>query len=369
MRPIAAPVLACRVIVNIGLPDWSISRPGKTQSTMTILVTGSAGFLGSWLVERLLSGGNTVVSVDNLVSGYADNVIQNPNHSFHEANILDLSALTELMHGCEVVYHTAALAYEGLSVFSPYQITQNIVSGSVSVMTAAIRNGVRRIVNCSSMSRYGVNRLPFRETLEPKPRSPYGVAKVAAEHQLNLLGELHGVEVAHVVPHNIIGPRQNYTDPYRNVTSIMINLMLQDRQPIIYGDGEQKRCFSYVTDVLFTLERLGECSLEEHGEVFNVGPDEQFISINELANTIADLLRFSLRPQYVPGHRAEVALATCSADKIRSRFGYETRTSLSDGLQRTIGYIQRRGPLPFNYHLRLEILNDQVPATWRDRVF
>jgi len=337
---------------------------------MRIFVTGGAGFLGSWLVETFVEAGHDVVSVDNFIGGSPENVIKSPAHSFHEADILDLDQMTQWMAGCEVVYHTAALAYEGLSVFSPHLVTQNIVSGSVSAMTAAIQNRARRFVQCSSMARYGSGIPPFRETHDPRPEDPYGMAKLCAERQITLLGDLHGVEVVIAAPHNIIGPRQKYDDPFRNVASIMINLMMQGRQPIIYGDGTQKRCFSYVTDVLSTLTRMVDCPLEMPGEVFNVGPDEQPVTINELAETIAELLGFALDPVYVPARPAEVKLAVCSSDKIRQRFGYMTQVSLRDGLAAMIEHIRRSGgPRPFKYHLPIEILNESVPATWRERRF
>ena len=336
---------------------------------MKVYVTGGAGFLGSWLVEELLKDGHTVVSVDNMVGGYHDNVISHPNHQFYLGDITDLARMTELMDGVDVVFHTAALAYEGLSVFSPTLVTNNIVTGSTSIATAAIRNRVKRIVNCSSMARYGENRVPFSEDMEPHPHDPYGIAKYAAEMQLNLLADVHKFEVVHAVPHNIIGPRQKYDDPFRNVASIMINLMLQGRQPIIYGDGNQLRCFSFVDDDLFVLKRLMTYDIKEQGEKFNIGPDEEPVTINELARRIARLLDFDLRVQYHDARPCEVKLATCSADKIRRVFGYETKVTLDQGLQSIIDYIRSRGTRKFEYHLPIEIENATLPKAWKDRLF
>lgn len=336
---------------------------------MKIFVTGGAGFLGSWLIEDLLGAGHSVVSVDNMVGGYGDNIVRHEDHRFHQADILDLDRMSELMSGCDVVFHTAALAYEGLSVFSPALVTNNIVGGSVNLATAAVRNRVRRFVNCSSMARYGENRVPFTEDMAPRPHDPYGVAKVAAEMQIDLLGKIHGFEVVHAVPHNIIGARQKYDDPFRNVASIMANLMLQGRQPIVYGDGTQMRCFSFVQDDLFVMRRLIDCDLIEHGEKFNVGPDEEFVTINELAARIARLLDFDLNIEYHDPRPCEVKLATCSADKIRQRFGYRTEVTLDQGLQTIIEYIRKRGTRHFKYHLPIEIQTAQLPRSWRDRLF
>lgn len=336
---------------------------------MRIVVTGAAGFLGSHLTEAFVKLGHSVVGIDNMVGGYEDNVVQHPNHSFHFGDITDLARMNELLSGCDVVYACAALAYEGLSVFSPTLVTNNIVTGTTTLATAAVNNGVKRFVNCSSMARYGANSVPFTEDMPPRPEDPYGVAKVAAEMQLDLLGRVHGFEVIHCIPHNIIGAKQRYSDPFRNVASIMVNLMLQGRQPIVYGDGQQKRCFSFVQDVISILVKLVDCDLVEHGERFNVGPDEEPVTINELAQRIARLLNFDLRIEYHDTRPCEVRLATCSADKIRKRFDYKTQMSLDGGLQSIIDYIKVRGVRPFEYHLPIELHTKQLPRAWRDRLF
>ena len=160
--------------------------------------------------------------------------------------------MSEILKGVDVVCHAAAYAHEGLSTFSPKLICSNNVTGSTSVFTAAIKNKVKRIVYCSSMARYGDIMTPFKESDRVNPVDPYGVSKVAAENILKILSKSHGIEYNIAVPHNIIGPKQRYIDPYRNVASIMINLILQDRQPTIYGDGEQKD-LSRILMTVFTV--------------------------------------------------------------------------------------------------------------------
>jgi len=148
----------------------------------------------------------------------------------------------------------------------------------------------------------------------------------------------------------------------------MINLMLQGRQPIIYGDGEQKRCFSFVQDDIDILESLA-FSENAVGQIINIGPDDEFISINELARVLADIMNFDLDPIYMPGRPQEVKLANCSADKARELLGYETKWTLRQGLEAMIEWIQQRGTKPFKYHLDLEIINEKTPRTWTDRLF
>jgi UDP-glucose 4-epimerase len=336
-------------------------------SPRTYFITGVAGFLGSHLAEHFLQQGHRVIGCDNLIGGYLDNVP--PGVEFYTADCSDLARMRDLMRGADVVYHTAALAYEGLSVFSPHLVTNNIYSSSISVMSAAITNKVERFIFCSSMARYGTQpTVPFTEDMTPMPQDPYGIAKYATEVTLRNLAEVHGIELVIAVPHNIIGPRQKYDDPFRNVASIMINLMLQGRQPIIYGDGSQMRCFSFIDDVVAPLEQMALLPSVVN-ETINIGPDEEFITINELAEHVARLLDFKLQPVYVPGRPQEVRKATCSAEKARAMLGYKTTTSLDDGLRSMIAYIQKRGVKPFHYHLELEIVSDKTPRTWKDRLF
>ena len=333
---------------------------------MKVFISGIAGFLGSHLADSFLKDGHKVVGCDSLIGGELDNVPAEAE--FYQYDCCYRNAMLKITQGCDLVYHTAATAYEGLSVFSPHLITQNIVTGSVALFSAAIENKVKRIIFCSSMARYGTNKIPFKEDYIPKPQDPYGIAKVAAEEILRNLCETHGVEYTIAVPHNIIGPRQKYDDPYRNVASIMINLMLQKRQPIIYGNGGQKRCFSYIDDDLFCLKKM---ATDENivGEIINIGPDEEFISINELANRIANIIRFNLNPVYVNERPKEVQLATCSAEKARKLLGYKTKTKLDEGLLKMINYIKSKGVKKFRYHLDLEIINELTPKTWKDRLF
>jgi len=330
-----------------------------------IFITGAAGFLGSHLAKRMLEKGHEVVGCDNLMGGYLDNVPADVE--FYQYDCIFLNSMNKIIKGCDIVYHCAATAYEGLSVFSPHLISKNIYEASASVMSAAAANNVNRFVFCSSMARYGENHVPFKEDMEPKPQDPYGISKYASELLLRNMAETHGMEYVIAVPHNIIGPKQKYDDPYRNVAAIFINLMLQGKQPIIYGDGEQKRCFSFVQDDIDCLEKL---AFQEglNGEVVNIGPDEEFITINQLAKTIADLIGFDLNPIYVPDRPQEVKFANCSAEKARKLLGYETKYALKQGLQEMIDYIRERGAKPFKYHLDLEIVNQKTPRTWKDRM-
>lgn len=334
---------------------------------MKIFITGVAGFLGSHLAERMLELGHDVGGCDDLSGGYYDNIPDGTE--FYQQDCGDLNAMTELLKEVDVVYHCACAAYDGLSVFSPAHICRNTFQNTACVASAAVAQGVKRFVYCSSMSRYGRQEsTPFTEDMTAKPVTPYGISKVAAENLLQCLSGVHGMEVVIAVPHNIIGPRQKYDDPFRNVASIMINRMLQGKRPIIYGDGEQKRCFSFVQDCVSCLEKM---AFQDNaaGQVINIGPDEEFVTINELGRTIADLIGINFDPLYVKERPLEVKLATCSANKARELLGYQTTCSLRQGLQTMIGHIMEKGTKEFDYDLHLEISNGRTPKTWVNKMF
>ena len=332
-----------------------------------VFITGVAGFLGSHLADAFLARGYRVAGCDNMIGGYEDNVPESVE--FHTLCLSDdFDKVTEVMRGTDIVYHCAATAYEGLSVFSPRIVTKHIVDASVAAITAAVINKVKRFVNCSSMARYGKQRIPFHEKMDARPVDPYGAGKVAVERLLKNIADTHGMEWVIAIPHNIIGPRQKYDDPYRNVASIMANLMLQGRQPIIFGDGEQRRCFSFVQDCVDPLVKMGTAGNVVR-EYINIGPDEEFVSVNELARVLADIIGFDLKPVYYPERPQEVKHAHCSSKKARKLLGYETKYTLRQGLEELVGYIRERGPKPFTYHLPIEIVNEKTPKPWKDQLF
>ena len=329
-----------------------------------ILVTGAAGFLGSHLSEKLQNLNYKVVGIDSMIGGDLDNLPK--NIEFHKMDCCDFDSLNKIMNGIDVVYHCAATAHEGLSVFSPVEISKNNYLATVSVIASAINNKIKRIVYCSSMARYGDQSTPFTEDMEPRPVDPYGISKVAGEQVLKCLCDLNKVEWAIAVPHNIIGPKQKYDDPFRNVVSIMINRLLQKKRPIIYGDGEQKRCFSYIDDCIDSLLALVD-NKSINRDIVNIGPDEEFVTINEIAEICSNVTGSNLKPEYHPDRPKEVKHATCSADKARKLLNYSTKTDLYTGIKKTFEYIKIKGPKKFNYHVDLEIINELTPKVWLDK--
>ena len=333
---------------------------------MHIFITGVAGFLGSNLADYYLEKGFKVSGNDNLIGGEKQNL--DPKVNFYQYDCENLEKNNKYFKDVDVVIHAAAFAHEGLSVFSPYLITKNIFSGSVAVFTAAIKQKVKRIVYCSSMARYGNISQPFKEIDTPNPVDPYGIAKLSAEKVLINLSNTHGIEYNIAIPHNILGPKQKYDDPFRNVASIMINLMIQNRQPVIYGDGNQTRSFSDVNDCIYCIDKLAT-DKNITSETFNIGPDENYITINELYKKISNILKFNKEPMYYPDRPNEVKYSNCSADKAREMLGYRTEFDVDRSLNRMVDFITKNGPKKFIYNYDIEINNEKTPETWSKKIF
>lgn len=332
---------------------------------MKVFITGIAGFLGSHLADRFLDEGHTVIGVDSLVGGYLDNVPEGAE--FHSRDLVEHS-VEDLLEDVDLVIHAACTAYEGLSVFSPALVVANTTQATVELLSQSVKAGVKKFVYLSSMARYGTLPTPYTEDMEPKPQDPYGIAKLASERLVQNICDTHGLDWVVLVPHNIIGPRQKYDDPFRNVASIMANRLLQGKPPIIYGDGQQMRCFSFIQDVVEPLYVACQSS-DALGQVINIGPDEEPITINELSRRLQKIVGTSFEPVYTGGRPQEVKIALCSSNKARKLLGYKTGTNLDQGLTELVDWIKARGVKDFDYHLPIEIQSSKLPDTWAKRWF
>ena len=333
---------------------------------MKVFITGISGLLGSTMARFLINQGHEVVGIDNMIGGVEGNVPELA--TYIKGDILDVELMKESMQGCEVVFHTAALPYEGLSVFSPMVTATSIVSGTIATASAAIHNKIRLFINCSSMARYGEQTPPFTEDMQPAPVDPYGLAKVNAEQHLKILSDLHGLNYLTVVPHNVIGTGQRYFDPFRNVVGIMINRCLQHKPIIIYGDGEQKRSFSNVLDCIRAIYRMMESTRTDLcGQVYNIGPDDNEISIKNLAYKVGHHCEVYPNLEHFPDRPAEVKNAFCSSQKVRDEWNYNATISVDQTLKEMVSWIKPQ-VREFEYHLPLEFITDKTPKTWTDRL-
>lgn len=328
---------------------------------MKIWITGIAGFLGSHLAEELRSQGHDVKGND---SGICNSV---PLPIIERLDCNQTRILKNLLsdHETEVLIHCAATAHEGLSSFSPSFITKNIYEASVSTFSAAIAAGVKRIVYMSSMARYGSQTLPFHEVQTPKPVDPYGIAKVAAEDTLRILAKTHGIEYVIAVPHNIIGSRQRYNDPYRNVVSIMINRALQGKPLVVYGDGLQKRCFSPIKDCLHSLIKMIDAPIS--GEIINIGPDHGEMTILQMARLIIGMTDPKLDIIHMSDRPNEVKEAYCTSSKAKKLLEFKPQQMIGECLQEMVNHIKEHGVKDFDYSFPIEI-EKGCPLTWKDKL-
>lgn len=332
-----------------------------------VLVTGAAGLLGSWLAGYLAAEGNNVYGIDNESVGFRENVPDNIKYA--KIDMRWQGAMQSLIEEVKPshIFHLASLAHEGLSQFSPRLVTENNYNIFLNLIIPTINNGLERFLFTSSTAIYGAQRPPFDEKLPLQPVDVYGVSKAATESTLAILADVHGFDYTIVRPHNIIGPRQNMSDPYRNVAAIMMNRVLQGKEPIIYGDGNQTRAFSYVDDVTPYLAKAGFLE-ETKGEIINIGPLEEF-TINHLAETILKVAeRTDLVPIHVADRPKEVKHAYCTNNKAIKLLGYKTSTKFEDGIRKMWEWAKKRGPQEFKYLDELELKGKNLPSTWGEKL-
>jgi UDP-glucose 4-epimerase len=328
----------------------------------TALVTGGAGFIGSHLADRLLHRGHKVVVFDDLSGGFLENI---PKEAFVvEGTILDISLLSEIFnqYKFDAIFHMAAYAAEGLSPFIRRFNYENNLIGSINLINLSIKHEVDRFIYASSIAVYGSNQLPMEESLIPRPEDPYGIAKLSVEMDLRCAKDTFGLPYTVFRPHNVYGEYQNIGDPYRNVIGIFFNKILRKEPLTIFGDGEQKRAFSYVDDVVFPMVDCLEIP-QTIGEVFNVGAD-QFYTINELAKAVMRAFGVEVPVKYLDA-RSEVVDAYADHTKAKKMFPcYWRSLSLEEGLDRMATWVKKVGPRETTPFSNIE-LTTGLPSSWQ----
>ena len=336
-----------------------------------VLVTGAAGFMGSHLVDYLVAEGHKVYGVDDMSGGFWRNI--HPDSHFTRFDLRDQDETRAYVQKVKptLLYHLAADATEGRSQFTPIQSTERNYVAYLNTLVPAIECGVERVVVTSSMSVYGAQPPPFSEDMEPAPEDIYGIAKAAMEKATEILAKVHGFEYVIIRPHNVYGPRQNIADPYRNVIGIFINRLLQGKGYYIYGDGKQKRAFTYVDDFTPYMALAGfkpECA----GQAINVGPRQEY-TIREMSDVLLDLFygggEPEVEPVYLPARPQEVQEAYCTVDKAERLLGYRTSVGPEDGMRKMLAWARELGPQEPRYlDGGLELTSGDVPATWREQL-
>ena len=298
---------------------------------MKILITGVAGLLGSrmasWLLETIPNC--TIIGIDDMSGGYSENI--DNRVQFYKVDCSD-DQFEEIFNRekPDYVYHFAAYAAEGLSPFiRKYNYKNNLLS-TANVINCCINNNVKRLVFTSSMAVYGKQTPPFSENLDRKPIDPYGIAKTACEHDIEIAGEQHGLDWCIIRPHNVYGKNQNIWDKYRNVLGIWMYNHLRGLPLTIYGSGEQTRAFSYIDDCLLPLWKAA--TLEKASkQIINLGGTREY-SISQAADVLIDVMGGGEKVHLEKRHEALHAWSTWQ--KSVEILDYKDNTSLKDGLSK-----------------------------------
>lgn len=309
--------------------------------TRRFLVTGGAGFIGSHLVEALVARGDRVRVLDNLSTGRMANLEPWQRQiEFIESDLTDAEAVGRAVEGVDCIFHQAALASVPRSVERPLDTHAACVTGTVLLLDAARRAGVRRVVYAASSSAYGDQPTSSkRETDLPLPISPYGAAKLAAEVYCQAFAATYGLETVCLRYFNVFGPRQDPDSPYSAVIPRFVTAMLAGRRPVVYGDGRQTRDFTYVANVV-EGNLLAADAPHVSGRVLNLA-NGRTTSLLELIAALNDLLDTGIEPQYDPPRAGDVRESMADITLARKLLGFEPRVDFREGLERSIEYYRQ----------------------------
>jgi len=308
---------------------------------MRYLVTGGAGFIGSNTVDELVRRGHSVVVLDDLSAGKEENLAEvRSKITFVKGSITDLEAVQKAMHQAEYVIHLAARTSVPRSVKDPLETNRINVEGTLNVLVAAKDNKVKRVVFSASSSAYGETpTLPKIETMQPQPISPYGLSKYVGELYAQTFGRCYGLENVSVRYFNIFGPRQDPDSPYSGVLSRFATAFLEEQQPVVYGDGEQTRDFTYVDNAV--QANLLACEAPTvSGGVFNIGTGAR-ISLNQTLEYLRRISGKKLQAKYDPPREGDIRDSQADIAKAREFLGYEPTVMFEEGLERTFAWYRQ----------------------------
>ena len=302
------------------------------------LVTGGAGFIGSHLVEALISAGCRVAVLDNLSTGNLENLKHlTGKFSLFQDDIRNQKALYVAAEGCQTIFHLAAVVSVPQTIENPIESAAINEMGSLSVFETAREKGVQRVVFSSSCAVYGDDpRLPKLEDMAPKPLSPYAVQKLAAEYYAQMFYDLHGLETTVLRYFNVYGPRQDPSSPYSGVISIFLTKALLNEPAVIYGDGKQSRDFIFVQDVV-RANLLAATARGIGGRIINIGSGKS-VAINQLWDEICAVSDRNLEPEYAAKRPGDIVASLADAGRARELLDFECETSFEAGLKSTFDW-------------------------------
>lgn len=309
----------------------------------TYLVTGGAGFIGSNIVDELLRRGQRVRVLDNFSTGREENVADFESRvEIIRGDVRDEDAVDAAVKGADYVLHQAALASVPRSIADPTANNQVNAQGTLNVLIAAKRHDIKRVVYASSSSVYGDSQeLPKVETMTPNPKSPYAVAKLAAEYYCRVYGELHGLATVSLRYFNVFGPRQDPGSQYSAVIPLFVKALLEGKAPHIHGDGEQSRDFTFISNVVNA--NLLACEANVTGaRVYNIACGGRY-TLNQLFAALRDRIGSRLEPVYGPARPGDVKHSMAAIERIQKDLGYHVGVSFEEGIDRTVQWYQTVG--------------------------
>ncbi|MGL1889334.1 MAG: NAD-dependent epimerase/dehydratase family protein [Reichenbachiella sp.] len=326
----------------------------------TSLVTGGAGFIGAHVSRELLAMGHQVMVLDDLSGG--DEAHLPEGVVFVKGSIVDHALLSQIFteHKFDYVYHLAAYAAEGLSHFIKRFNYHNNLIGSVNLINESVKHKIKCFVFTSSIAVYGGLTPPMTEDMVPVPEDPYGIAKLAVEHELRVTKEMFGLDYVIFRPHNVYGEYQNLGDKYRNVVGIFMNQLMKGDPLTLFGDGLQSRAFSYIGDVAPHIAKCVDIK-EAYGEIFNIGADQK-LTVKELAQVVMRAMGATSELRYLDA-RNEVTHAYASHAKAKRVFGLDEFTSLEDGVKKMADWAKSTKVKPTTKFKDIEI-HEKLPSYW-----
>jgi len=303
------------------------------------LVSGGAGFIGSHLAEELIRRGHYVRVVDNLSTGRRRNLDHIPSIEFLEGDLAELTVARQAVDGMEYVLHQAAIPSVPRSVSDPITSDRSNIDGTLNLLVAARDRGVKQFVYAGSSAAYGnALVLPKHETMPPSPLSPYALQKLVGEEHCQMFTRLYGLETVTTRYFNVFGPRQDPGSPYSGVISLFATALLEGRQPIIYGDGEQTRDFTYVANVVDGVLRACDAR-NVAGEVINIATGGR-ISLNDLLRVLNAAVGTNVRPIYQDPRPGDVRDSCADISKAMRLLGYRPLVPFEEGLRHTLDWFR-----------------------------
>jgi nucleoside-diphosphate-sugar epimerase len=308
---------------------------------LRFLVTGGAGFIGSNIVERLVTKGYTVRVLDNFATGARSNIESFlKDLELIEGDIRDFWTVVKATKGIDYILHQAALPSVPRSIDNPLTTTEVNVNGTLNILEAARFNGVRRIVYASSSSVYGDSEvMPKNEEMKPMPKSPYAITKLAGEEYCMSFHALYGQETVALRYFNVFGPRQNPFSQYSAVIPKFINMLKDGQNPTIWGDGTTSRDFTYIDNVvdanLLACEKKAAA-----GNVINVACNRAY-SLNQMVERLNAIMDTDLKPVYGPEKIGDVKHSQADIEKAAAVLGYKPRIDFDEGLRKTVDWFCR----------------------------